>query len=73
MVIFCHMTNWNLLWYQQLSNISFTSHSASLLMTMGGGRACGFLPGIGSSRMADNFTTLNTGCNCLIPWSNLRQ
>jgi len=27
-------------------------------MTMDGGRACGFLPGIGSSGAADNFTTL---------------
>ena len=73
MVIFCYMTNWNLLWCQRLSNISSTSHFASLSMTMGGGRACGFFPSIGSSGMADNFTTLNTRCNCLILWGNLRQ
>ena len=62
-----HLTrNWNLLWCQRLFNISSTSHSSSPSITMGGGRACGFLPRIGSSRAADNFTTLNTGCNCLI-------
>ena len=65
--------NWNLLWCQQLSNISSTSHSGSPLTTIGGGGACSFLPGIGSSRVADNFTTLNTRCNCLILWGNLRQ
>ena len=64
--------NWNLLQCQRLSNISFTSYSGSPSTTMGGGRACGFLPGIGSSRAADNFTMLNTRCNCLIPWGNLR-
>ena len=63
-----HLTrNWNLLQCQRLFNISSTSHSSSLLTTMGGGGACGFLPRIGSSGAADNFMTLNTGCNYLIP------
>jgi len=63
-----HLTrNWNLLRCQRLFNISSTSHSSSLSTTMGSSGACGFLPRIGSSGAADNFTTLNTGCNCLIP------
>ena len=67
-----HLTrNWNLLWCQWLFNISSTFHSFSLSMIIGGGGACGFLPRIRSSRVADNFTMLNTGCNCLILWDNL--
>jgi len=65
--------NWNLLQCQRLSNTFSTSHSGSPSTTMGGGGACGFLPGIGSSRAADNLTTLNTGCNCLSPWGNLSR
>ena len=57
--------NQNLLWCQRLSNTSSTSYSSSLLMTMGGGGACGFLSGIGLSGAADNLTTLNTRYNCL--------
>ena len=64
--------NQNLLRCQQLSNISSTSHSVSLSTMMGYGRACDFLPGIRSSEAADNFTTLNTGCNFLILQGNLR-
>ena len=51
---------------QELFNISSTSYSSSPSTTMGNGGACSFLPRIRSSRAADNFTTLNTGCNCLI-------
>ena len=50
-----------------------TNSSGSPSTTIGGGGACGFLPGIGSSGAADNLTTLNTGCNCLNPWGNLSR
>ena len=69
--LFHLIRNWNLLRCQRLSNISSTSHSGSLLTTIGSGRACGFLPDIRSFRVADNLTTLNTGCNCLNLWGNL--
>ena len=48
-------------------NISSTSHSSSPSTMIGGSGACSFLPRIRSSGAVDNFTMLNTGCNCLIP------
>ena len=64
--------NWNLLLCQQLSKISSTSHSSSLSMTTGNGRGLGFLPRIGSSGVADSFTTLNTGQSFFIACGSLR-
>ena len=67
------MRYWNLFWYQQLLSISSTSHSASLLMTMGGGWSSIFHPVIGSSRAKVSFTTLNTGWSCFIQCGSFKQ
>ena len=65
--------NQNLLLYQQLSKISSTSYSSSLLITIGSGRGLGLLLEIGSSEVADSFTTLNMGQSFFIMCSSLRQ
>ena len=69
-----HLTrNWNLFQCQKLFKISSTFYSSFLSIIIGGGGACSFLSGIGSSGAANNFMILNTRCNCLILWGNLRQ